>query len=318
MRHEPLKDRAVGRWPAILAAIGIPAKALRDKHGPCPMCGGRDRFRFDNKGGRGTWFCNSCGAGDGIELVKQFLRVEFKEAARRIEEHIGSAPVLGTGKRQIADDGRKREEMKALWKRARPITLEDPAGRYLHARIGLTSFPASLRFSPDERYAEAGTRPTWHPAMIAKVDPCDSAVAQGERAALHRTYLSQHGDKADVESPRKMLGAMPTGGAVRLMAHNETLGIAEGIETALSASILFNMPVWAALTAGLLQDWQPPANVHTVFIFGDNDTSSTGQAAAHVLAQRLKAKGLSAFVELPTVVGQDWNDVLISKLGLAA
>lgn len=70
------------------------------------------------------------------------------------------------------------------------------------------------------------------------------------------------------------------------------------------------MPVWAALTAGLLQEWMPPASVTTVFIFGDNDESSTGQAAAFTLAQRLKAKGVSAFVELPPRSGQDWNDVL--------
>ena len=44
-----------------------------------------------------------------------------------------------------------------------------------------------------------------------------------------------------------MMGTMPTGAAVRLMPHEEMLGIAEGIETALSASILFNVPVWAAL-----------------------------------------------------------------------
>ena len=101
-----------------------------------------------------------------------------------------------------------------------------------------------------------------------------------------------------------MMGVMPTGAAVRLMPHEDVLGIAEGIETALSAAVLFNVPTWAALTAGLLQTWTPPSNVTTVFVFGDNDASSTGQAAAHSLAQRLKAKGLTAFVEIPGVSGQ--------------
>ena len=54
MRHEPLKDRARGRWPGILTALGVPAKALRNRHGPCPVCGGKDRFRFDDKGGAGN------------------------------------------------------------------------------------------------------------------------------------------------------------------------------------------------------------------------------------------------------------------------
>ena len=112
--------------------------------------------------------------------------------------------------------------------------------------------------------------------MVAKVDPSEKAVADGERAALHRTYLDQFGGKADVASPRKMMGSMPTG-AVRLMPHEHVLGIAEGIETALSASNLFNIPCWASLTAGLLQEWTPPANVSTVFVCGDNDGSSTGR-----------------------------------------
>jgi hypothetical protein len=50
------------RWLDILTALGVPAKFLRNWHGPCPMCGGKDRFRFDDKDGKGTFFCNGCGA----------------------------------------------------------------------------------------------------------------------------------------------------------------------------------------------------------------------------------------------------------------
>ncbi len=59
-----------------------------------------------------------------------------------------------------------------------------------------------------------------------------------------------------------------------------------------------------------MQTWTPPADVTTVFVFGDNDASATGQAAAYTLAQRLKAKGIAAFVEIPTRTGDDWADVL--------
>ena len=235
--------------------------------------------------------------------MKRLLNVDFREAARLIEEHLGEAPLSRSGQHRPQADGQKREEMIALWSRSRPITLDDHAGHYLHDRTGLTTFPSCLRFSPDERYVESGSRPTWHPAMVAKVDPSDAAVALGERAAIHRTYLRPSPRKADVAEPRKMLGTMPTGAAVRLMQHEDVLGIAEGIETALSASALFNVPCWAALTAGLLQDWTPPPSVSTVFIFGDNDVSNTGQAAAYTLAQRLKANGLTVVVEIPLTLG---------------
>jgi putative DNA primase/helicase len=311
MQREPIWDRARGRWPGILAAIGVPAKALRNKHGPCPICGGKDRFRFDDKGGNGTFICSQCGAGNGVKLV-QMLKgdCDFKTAAQEIEKHIGAAAVMPTDKGQRQDDQKRRDDMAALWKRAKPITLDDPAGLYLNTRLGITTFPANLRQVADERYTEDGARPEWFPAMIARVDPSDEARIAGERAALHRTYLNREGGKADVGSPRKMMGAMPTGAAVRLMPHENILGIAEGIETALAASIMFGVPVWAALTADLLQAWEPPAGVETVMVFGDNDHSLTGQAAAFSLGRRLKAKRLSVMVEMPQRMGTDWNDVL--------
>lgn len=319
MRHEPLKDRCIGKWPHILAAMGVPDKALRNRHGPCPLpgCGGKDRFRFDDRNGTGSFICSQCGAGDGIEFVKKFLGLEFKDAAREIEKHLGDAIVLPKAGIQKPQDDQKRREMIALWKRAKPVRYDDAAGIYLGKRLGTFSLPDNVRFVADERYVESGAKASWHPAMIAKVDPSDDAKAQGQKAALHRTYLDTLGNKAEVSTPRKMMGTMPVGAAVRLMPYTDTLGIAEGIETALSASILHGVPTWAALNAGLLADWSPPANVETVFIFGDNDFSYTGQAAAYALGQKLRAKGLTVIVELPIRTDTDWNDVLVERRKLA-
>lgn len=310
MRHEPLADRAHGKWPSILAAIGVPAKALSGKHGPCPFpgCGGKDRFRFDDKGGSGSFFCSKCGAGKGVEFVKRYLGVEFKEAAREIEKHLGTAVVMPTKAGQRSSDTKSREDLVAMWGRGEPVTLDNAAGRYLAARTGWTEFPPTLRFSPDERYFEEG-KASWHPVMLARLDPSDTAREAGEQASLHRTFLDGRDGKAEVPSPRKMLGNVPTGAAVRLMQHGDVLGIAEGIETALSAASLFNVPVWASLTADLLMAWEPPASVSTVIIFADNDQSYTGQAVAYGLARKLKAKGLAVVVEVPARTGTDWNDV---------
>ncbi len=311
MRHESIRDRARGRWSDILAGIGISSKALRNKHGPCPICGGKDRFRFDDKGGDGTWICNRCGAGDGVKLVMLFLNLDFRDAARKIEAFIGYTTVTSVAPAVKLDNEAKRAEMQAIWSRAKPIDPVDGAGLYLNARTGLVTFPDTLRFSKDERYGPN----QFHPAMIARVDPCDEARERGERAALHRTFLDGRGGKAEVPEPRKMLGNMPTGAAIRLMPHDKILGIAEGIETAFAAWHLFDVPVWAAMTAGLLQEWVPPANVEMIFIFGDNDISFTGQAAAYTLARRLKTReGLTVIVEIPPRAGQDWNDLLMAKL----
>jgi len=147
MRDEPLSKRALGRWPGILAALGVPSHALRNQHGPCPMCGGKDRFRFDDQGGRGTWICSRCGAGDGLTLVQRFLRVDFRSAALAAERHVGQA-VEAAPQREPRPPEQKQRELLALWKRAQPISAEDPAGKYLNRRLGLTTYPNALRFLP--------------------------------------------------------------------------------------------------------------------------------------------------------------------------
>lgn len=39
-------------------ATPISERALENKHGPCPICHGKDRYRFDDLEGKGTFYCN--------------------------------------------------------------------------------------------------------------------------------------------------------------------------------------------------------------------------------------------------------------------
>jgi len=111
-----------------------------------------------------------------------------------------------------------------------------------------------------------------------------------------------------------MPGAWPEGAAVRLALPDKIMGVAEGVETALSAMRLFRLPTWACLSDVRLASWWPPEGVLEVVVFGDRDASAAGQAAAWALAKRLKAKGIKSSVELPPHDGQDWNDVLVHHL----
>ena len=76
---------ANGQWGHVLSSLGI-QMPKKDKHGPCPMCGGKDRFRFDDLEGRGTWICNQCDpkAGDGLQLVINVLGVSPTKAAKQV------------------------------------------------------------------------------------------------------------------------------------------------------------------------------------------------------------------------------------------
>src|ERR1700688_3951184 len=180
----PLKDRAQGRWSGILPAVGIGESFLTGKHGPCPLCGGKDRWRWDNLEGRGTWICSKCGAGDGIALVMHVNGWEFREAAKRIEAVIGSTPA-DAPKRERSDQ-EKRDAMNKLWASSKSVEANDPSGRYLRRRVGLTSFPSCLRTAFNVRYQS--DCPSFHPAMIAMVTGPDGAPS-----LLHRTYLTIDG-----------------------------------------------------------------------------------------------------------------------------
>src|SRR4029077_20552253 len=146
----PLRDRAEGRWLGILPALGITESFLTGKHGPCPLCGGKDRWRWDNLEGRGTWICTKCGAGDGIALVMKRNGWEFREAAKQIEAIIGSV-TADLPKRERSDRD-KRDAMNKLWRVSKTVETGDPVGRYLFRRVGLTCFPSCLRTAYDLRY----------------------------------------------------------------------------------------------------------------------------------------------------------------------
>lgn len=305
MQRSKTGDLASHRWRSILPALGVESRCLVNKHGPCPVCEGRDRFRFDDQEGRGTWICNKCGSGDGIELVKLFRGVDFKAACALIDPLIGAAEVEAA--REDVDEDQVRRSMKQLGQRSAPVEPGDPVHRYLVSRVGSLAVPSCLRTVPSCLYKDED-RLSYHPAMLASVRDL-----QGRSVGLHRTYLTADGRKADLQSVRKVLGKLPDGCAVRLGEAAPTMGVAEGIETALSASAMFNMPVWATLNSGRLKVWQPPPDVLEVIIFGDNDISCDGQEAAYALGRRLN-RTIVAQVSIPHTPGTDWNDVHQAKL----
>jgi putative DNA primase/helicase len=101
---------------------------------------------------------------------------------------------------------------------------------------------------------------------------------------------------------------------VRLMPAGALLGIAEGIETALSAAAIDGVPVWAALNTSLLAKFDPPVSVDRLVIYADRD--EPGLLAAIRLQEhmqdRIKA-GLTVEVRAPRAPAKDWNDELVTR-----
>lgn len=194
-----------------------------------------------------------------------------------------------------------------LWAECSPLVPGDPVTLYIKGRGfgGVWPLPACLRLHRALPYWHDGEKLGIHPAMVAPI-----VAPDGRTVALHRTYLTADGRKADVPTVRKLTHAAgPLAGAcIPLFAPARgVLGIAEGIETALAAWLASCLPTVAAYSAGNLAAWQWPASAQRIVIFADNDKA--GREAAGTLRARAIRAGLGADVMTPTDEGADWCDV---------
>lgn len=310
--HERTANAAKGKWRGILMELGVPEASLTGKHSPCPLCNSRDNFRWDNKEGSGSFIC-TCGAGAGMKLAMDFTGLPFPDVASRIDTMLGNIkPDETRTKPEISEEDRRRL-LREVYQGSQEIEPGDIAHRYLASRhIEELIYPKALRFHPKLRDGEGGIRP----ALIAMI-----GVPGAERfCSMHRTFLNPDGSgKAEMERPRKLMaGALPDGACVMLSEyHGGPLGIAEGIETAMSASAMFDMPVWAAISSSMLAKWSPPEGCEEVAVFIDRDPKFGGQAAGFGLAHRLSAK-FTVTAHMPDRVGEDFADVYLRTKGVFA
>lgn len=294
-------DAARGKWYGVLTAIGIGEQFLRNKQGPCPICAGETRFRFDDKDGQGSWICNKCGAGYGIDLAMRVLGMDYKTACAKIDEVVGNVKLMSAKNKKKDNTGIIEKIVRDSGK----AVDGDASSRYLHAR-GLT-MPRGIKTHAGLDYWEEGRSIGKFPAMVARI-----LSPENELVGIHVTYLD--GDKkADVPSQRKLYGKNDgaiVGGAVRLFDRAEKIAVAEGIETALAYHSITGTPCWATTNAMMLSRFLPPEGVKHVVVAGDNDANYCGQHHAYALADLLVRKGYQVDVEIPATKGADWCDVL--------
>lgn len=193
-----------------------------------------------------------------------------------------------------------------IWNEAGDIT-GTLGERYFREYRGITiPLPPTLRFHSYLRYKQGEL---YLPAVIAGVQDVN-----GKICGIHRIYLNQRGQKADVHSPKMALGPI-SGGAVRLGRYNPdgVLGVSEGIETGLAAMQLYpDAPVWAGVSSSGMHNIQLNRKLckHITF-YCDNDANYKSRDAALAAGYRLKHQhGLSSDIEFPTI-GKDFNDQLI-------
>lgn len=283
--------QACGHWPRILPALGV--KVIKNRHQACPVCGGSDRFRFDDKEGRGTWFCNQCGAGDGLKLVEKVFGVTPTEAAGKVNAVTGNLPPVSP-EVIAATDAETEADRKAaaalavkLMEKARPAT-----GNAYLTRKG---FPGQ----------ECLTLTTLHKTGGVTFRAGDVVVPlYDDSGALVNVQL------INAEGLKRTLKGGQVKGACHILDGKKEAGkrlwIAEGYATALTVHHLTGETVMVALSsvnllslASLARHKFPACRI---VIAADRDLSGDGQTKAAAAAESCEG-----VVALPPVFG-DWND----------
>ena len=316
---------------AIAAALGLHAEAVCRRYLPhgrrqgrywiaADLDGARGRslfVRLHGPGVPGKWTDAAAGThGDLLDLIRRrtnapTLRAALEEARaflalpHALDADPGAAPASGSNGAYDATEAARR-----LWRQCRPIG-GTRAEAYLHARgLSRCRFPA-LRFHPALRYRD-GNGVRRFPALVAAVTGTDESGSNRAFLGVQRTWLDPRrpAKAAGVATPRKALGRIH-GCAVRFCAPADgaMLLVGEGIETVLSVvTAAPEIDAAAALSAGSLGAFAPPAGIARLAIARDNDVE--GERAAVRLARRCARAGVAATVIVPE--GGDFNDDLIA------
>jgi putative DNA primase/helicase len=292
-------ERARGRWREILPQLGIEERFLSKRQGPCPMCGGKTRFRFDDLN-EGWFYCNACGPGPGIILLRKKHGWDHATACSEVDRIVGQDPAPRAVDRTPA---RSDTVKAAAIERLFSGTSDDGVvSDYLASRD--LSVPSPVLFGRRAcPYFDGANLVGRFPAVIAPV-----LAPDGVMVSAQRIYI------ADVDPRKKLMEVVGTinGAAVRLQEHDDELGVAEGVETALAAFQLFGVPTWAALSANGIKTFVPPPALRRLLVFADHDANFVGQAAAYELARRLNhgPSRIEVVVNVPDTPDTDWLDEL--------
>ncbi len=274
---------------------------------PSFYCIDRKGFYKDFSSGNG---------GDAIDFVQRVKNLSFVEAVEWINwsclgESAGENEKFirprSTAAEDALDEKKRIQQAKSIWQASVPIdnTL---ASDYLVKRW-LAEVPVEmmrhLRFHKRlPHYDKEGKNDYTGPALISAI-----TNYHGILCGVQRLWLTSEGKKANVRPQRKTIGAT-IGGNVKLFPPERTMGVAEGVETALSAWILYGMPVWAAVSTSGILNFQPPPECNMLFIMADKDKA--GIDTAIILAQRVANPNLRVRTLTPEN-GRDFNDQLIHQ-----
>jgi phage/plasmid primase-like uncharacterized protein len=307
-----------------IARRGIKLKGRGpERCGPCPKCGGTDRFAINTS--KQVWNCRGCQrGGDVISFVQHLDKCTFDDAVATL---IGRDPTGCRHRKNAAPDlpnrvlkthrpsccksdiERTREAL-AIWSAAGE-PQGTPAWMYLFKRgVALEALPSrineALRFHPDC---------PWHDERRMCLVALWTDTVSGEARVIHRRAITPDGENLG----HWRAWGPTTGCVIRLWPDDEVsqnLVLGEGVETVLAAATRIAhrgallQPAWAAGDAGHIGAFPALSGVDALTLLVDADENGIGQRRAAECARRWTAAGRQAIRLTPRLIGADFNDLI--------
>jgi hypothetical protein len=289
--------------------------------GPCPACGGTDRFAVKLGKHFWIWSCRNCpgktngrqAGGNVVDLVMHARDCGFAEAIEFIDgnqsEQSRAAPSPAT-----QDNYDPSSSIRRYIAQLRPI-LGSPGEAYLRgddrcidtkAIADLLARTDAIGWHPAVYFNEPG-HPLHKKRIGAIIGIFTNPITTKPTGAISRTYLSPDGKKI---GKAKTLGT--GGGIIRISADEdveEGLHLAEGLESAFTAVALGLRPIWACGSSATLAKFPVLPGIECLTIFADHDVSGAGERDARKTEARWLEAGREAFIWRRESVG-DLNDAL--------
>jgi putative DNA primase/helicase len=302
MKINEITAQAVGKWDYIFQSLGI--EVGNGKHCPCPVCGGKDRFRFDNQNGRGTYICNQCGSGDGLELIKNYYQCDAKEASSKVVECLN----LSNQNNQIRENLAFRKiDSEQLHNDNIPDNPVCKKVEYLlsKATLGQSQYLTKKGLTFDLPLLDNGR-------IFVPMLNLHNEYAGGQFIEIDGSkHLMRGSNKKSAFILVRSVLSRPTEVYANLLAHNEII-ICEGLATGISITEFRHQSmVISAMDAGNLihvaksiRELNPTAKI---IIAGDNDI---GQSPNTGLAKAIEAaQAVNGYYSIPdTDYKCDWDD----------
>ena len=314
-------------WEAEAPRLNL-RRVGRELVGPCPICGGRDRFAILScDDGRAVANCRTCELPDWRKLLEAVFGQRFslphqtarngplRRPSRKRPEHTRQPGHADPRTERRGDTSKFAEQ---LWSEAKPIPTpastdspsDHPARLWLAARSlihGWATCPATLRFHRDRQWIIAACWPlpdyraAW-PALPTAPPTAAQAIAIDATGNARICDQWEGHNKRSYGPIKKACFAL---GDPATVAH--PVRITEGVADALGIWSRIPGLVFAAL-GGLARYDERPGVLARLYgrrtaIHADADEA--GQRDATALASRLKAQGISAAVFIDRANGRD-------------